>query len=32
VKDFYSKQIIEVKNGTITIEADTNIILIEKLK
>lgn len=32
VKDFYSKQIIEVKNGTITIEGDTNIILIEKLK
>ncbi len=32
VKDFYSGQTLEVKNGTITIEVDTNIILLEKLK
>ncbi|AUC83781.1 alpha-amylase family glycosyl hydrolase [Lacinutrix sp. Bg11-31] len=30
VTDFYSGQTLEVKNGTITIEAETNIILIEK--
>ena len=30
VKDFYSGQTLEVKNGTITIVAHTNIILLEK--
>ncbi|WP_452225099.1 alpha-amylase family glycosyl hydrolase [Lacinutrix chionoecetis] len=31
VKDFYSGATYKVNNGTITIEADTNLILIEKL-
>ncbi|PKG53298.1 alpha-amylase family glycosyl hydrolase [Olleya sp. 1-3] len=31
VKDFYSGQTLEVKNGTVTIVTDTNIILLEKV-
>ena len=32
IKDFYSGQTFEVTNGTITISADTNIILLEEFK
>lgn len=31
VKDFYSGQTLEVKNGTVTIVTDANIILLEKV-
>ena len=32
VKDFYSEKTFEIKNGNITIQPDTNIILLEALK